>query len=110
MSGEPIRLRIDHPYPGDRFPADLGAFVAPSVLDGSRPALYVAHNEDGTWVVFDNEGDPNEDGALIVARLRHAVAHDPSLEEVASWPRGVEGIRDAPGLAWRVRELVEPDE
>ena len=107
MTGRPLRMRIPQPFLDGRFPADLGVFVSPAVLSGLRPVLYIAHNEDDTWVLFDNEGDPNDVGALIVACVWHAIEHDGSLSEVATWPAGVEGVRDRPGDEWSVRQFVE---
>lgn len=103
-----MRLRIPQPFRDDQFPLDLGAFISPSVLDGAKTGLYAAHNEDDTWVVFDNEGDPNDVGALIVACIWGAIAHDGSLGDIAGWPPGVEGVRDRPGGEWRIRSLGGP--
>ncbi len=110
MTGHPLRLRVPQPFGDGRFPADLGAFISPSVLEGAKPVLYAAHNEDDTWVFFDNVGDPNEEGALIVACVWDAIAHDDSLGDIARWPPGVEAVRDGPGEEWQIRPFVEPYE
>ena len=48
------------PFPGDKFPPNLGAVVAGSVLSGERPALEVVHAPDGSWAVGDGVSDPNK--------------------------------------------------
>lgn len=108
MSAMPVRLRIDpFPYQEGTFPADLGAFVSLTVLRGEAPALYAQHNHDNSWAVTDAQGDPNDDGALVVACIWDVIERDPTFEAIAWLPVGAEAVRDAPGEPWDWRFFEE---
>jgi hypothetical protein len=101
-------MRVEFPFTADVFPSDLGGFISKTVLEGSAPVLYVAHQHDNSWAMTDADGDPNEEGALIVACIWDAIGHDASLSEIAWLPLGWEAVRDGPGEEWRRRPY--PDE
>jgi hypothetical protein len=91
---------MDFPFPGDRFPAKLGATIQRTVLDGDAPALYVGHTDENTWLVGDGKTDPNAPGAVVVAHIRHVVDLDPTLEAMATLPIGTEADREHVGAPW----------
>ena len=81
------------PFEGDRFPNDLGAVVMKTVLEGKLPALQVCHFPDNSWAVADGVNDPNEPGACIATHLRHVLEADPSMNELATLPPGLQADR-----------------
>jgi hypothetical protein len=93
------------PFPGGRFPEDLGAVVQRTVLDMKLPARMVAHAADGSWMVGDGVNDPNEPGAAVATHLRHVVEHDPSLAELASLPPGSRADRASGDAPWVVSDF-----
>src|SRR2546422_5927471 len=93
------------PFAGDRFPADLGAVVMKTVLDGDLPVLQFVHSPDNSWLVADGVNDPNVPGACIATHLRHVLERDPSLEELASLPVGHQANRSAVGEPWAVEPV-----
>jgi hypothetical protein len=101
MGREMVR-RIDFPFVDGRFPADLGAVVQRTVLDGQLPARYVAHTADNDWVVGDEINDPNLDGASVAAHMRHVVDKDSTLESLATLPPGFQARRAAPEQPWTI--------
>jgi hypothetical protein len=96
--------RLPFPFPGDRFPHNLGAAVQRTVADRIEPARTVAHTEDGSWLVGDDVNDPNTEGACIIAALVHLVDDDPTIGELATLEPGTQAWRAHPGDAW----LIEP--
>lgn len=102
-----VLRHLPFPFPGEEFPAELGAVVQRTVLTGERPAREVIHTPDGSWLVGDGEGDPNVPGASIAAHMSHVVAHNSSVAELATMPPGHWAHREGPGQPWAVRELVD---
>jgi hypothetical protein len=96
------------PFPNNEFPRQLGAVVMKTVLDGSSPALQVAHFPDGAWAIGDGD-DPNAPGACVATHIWHAVERNSSIRELASMPPGHIADRDAPGSPWIVSEW-EPED
>ena len=88
------------PFEADTFPADLGAVVQRTVLEGVLPALVVGHAPDGGWYVGDGENDPNEPGACIATHLTHVIQGDASISALAKLPPGYEARRRSPGDEW----------
>lgn len=85
---------LPFPFHDNEFPADLGAVVMRTVLDGQRPGLHVAHFPDGGgWAAGDGVGDPNEPGAVIATHIWHAIEKDSRIREVASLPPGQQANR-----------------
>ena len=98
------------PFPGGRFPDDLGAVVQRTVLDGRLPALVVAHAEDGDWMVGDGVNDPNEPGATTATHMRHVVALDPSVGTLAELPPGRRADRESAAHEWVVSDFAYEDD
>jgi len=91
-----MRQFVPWPFPGDRFPADLGAVVQRTVLDGVRPALVVARFPDGAWAIGGGVDDPNVPGASIATHIWHAIRQNSAIEALASLPPGHEARRRWP--------------
>jgi hypothetical protein len=94
------------PFPGGELPAELGAVVQRTVLDGVLPALMVAHAVDGSWMVADGVNDPNEPGASVVTHIRHVVARDPSIAELAGLAPGKRADRASREAPWTLSDFV----
>ena len=101
-----MRRFVDHPFPGDRFPSELGAVIQRTVLDGVLPARYVAHTPDNSWLVGDGIDDPNEEGAVIAAHIRHVVDRDPTLEQLATLPPGFHASRASTDDPWEIERFA----
>ena len=97
--------RLPFPFPGDRFPHNLGAAVQRTVADRIKPARMVAHTEDGSWLVADGVNDPNVEGACIIAALVHLVVDDPTIGELTTLEPGTHAWRDGRGDAWHERRV-----
>lgn len=59
---------LPFPYEGDELPAELGAVVQRTVLDGVEPAREVIHTPEGSWCVGDGTHDPNPPGHIAERR------------------------------------------
>jgi hypothetical protein len=79
-----------------------------TVLDGSRPALHVAHFPDGDWAIGDGD-DPNALGSCIATHIWHAIERNSSIKELASMPPGHAADRDTPESPWIVSEWESDD-
>ena len=101
---------LPFPFEGGVFPAQLGALVQVTVLDGVEPAREVVHAEDGSWMVGDGVNDPNEPGAVAVTHMSHAVERNSSIAGLATMPAGHMATRSGPGAEWVVRRHDWPDE
>jgi hypothetical protein len=91
------------PFPGDRFPDALGAVIQKTVLAGTHLARYVAHTADNDWIIGDDLTDPNPDAASIAAHIRHVVDVDPTLEPLATLPRGYQARRRSREDPWDIQ-------
>ena len=69
------------------------------ILDGSKPILYVVHDEDGGWQFLDG-GDVSEDDAKTVS-LKQVVLLDLSLKSLADLPTGWTAERNSPDQPWK---------
>lgn len=94
-----MRRDIPWPFPNDQFPDDLGAVVMNSVLDGRRPALQVVHFDTGIWGVADAIDSPSVRN-MTATHLRHVLAGDPTIAELAIMQPGNQANRDAVGDPW----------
>jgi hypothetical protein len=101
---------IPWPFWDGRFPADLGAVVQLTVLNGELPACVVVHTGDNSWLVGDGVNDPNAEGAVAVACMTHVAELHSSVNELVSLPPGWEAVRDGPGQAWARHPHKFPDE
>jgi len=97
--------RLPFPFPGDHFPAELGAVVQRTVLTGDLPALEVTHAPDGSWTVGDGVNDPNLPGASTATHIAHAVAFNSSVAGLATMAPGHVARRSGPGEPWTIRML-----
>jgi hypothetical protein len=109
MPHEIFRTR-PFPFPGDRFPAALGAVIQRTVLDRLEPAREVIHCEDGAWLIGDGVNDPNLDGACVAASIRHVADDDPTVEAMATLEPGHIAYRESVEAPWQVEPHVFPDE
>jgi hypothetical protein len=100
---------VPWPFPEGVFPADLGAVVQRTVLEGSMPALLVEHDADGGWSIGDDVNDPNEPDACIATHIWHAIERNSSISDLASLPPGHAARRRWPGDPWSVMR-IESDE
>lgn len=101
---------IPWPFPDGRFPADLGAVIQLTVLNGELPACVVVHCSDNSWLVGDGVNDPNVEGGVIVACMTHVAELNSSVNELVSLPPGWEAVRAGPGQAWVRHSHQFPDE
>lgn len=97
--------RLPFPFEGDSFPAQLGAVVQRTVLDGHEPAREVVHAPDGSWAVGDGVHDPNLPGASVATHIWHAVERNSSVAQLATMPPGHVAERTGPGSPWQVNVL-----
>lgn len=72
-------------------------YVMREVFDGV-PITRVVHDADGDWQYL-TESDLVPEAAMLVHQ-GHVVAHDPSLRDLASMPRGRWAWRRGPEEAW----------
>jgi len=70
---------LPFPFKDARFPAELGAVVQRTVLDGAEPVRVVIHTDDGSWLVGDGVNDPSLPGAVLVSGMIHVVERDRCL-------------------------------
>jgi len=93
------------PFEDGTFPADLGAVVQRTILDGTLPALVVGHSPDGSWYVGDGVSDPNAPGAVVATHIWHAIERNGSIAALAWLAPGHEARREGPGDPWRVERV-----
>jgi hypothetical protein len=98
--GHEVVRGVDFPFPGDRFPEQLGAVVQRTVLDGREPARVVIHDEDGDWLVGDGVNDPNEDGACVMACMHCVCDADQAVASLATLPVAYQAYRSDVGEPW----------
>ncbi|WP_327002690.1 hypothetical protein OHA72_47555 [Dactylosporangium sp. NBC_01737] len=79
---------VEFPFPGGRFPHQLGAVVQRTVSTGAEPAREVVHTDDNSWLVGDGVNDPNQPGAVLIDSMSHLADDDPSIAELADMPPG----------------------
>jgi hypothetical protein len=109
-SGREVARHVAWPFPGSRFPDDLGAVIQQTVLSGELPACIVVHDSENDWCVGDGLNDPNIPEACVVAHMSHVLAWNSSVAELASLPPGSEARRDGPGQPWRRFTHQYPDQ
>lgn len=87
-------------------PENTGAISCRHILEGSRPILYVTHDEDdGGWQFLCGEAHELEDARVVC--LGCMVSADRSLAELADLPLGRCASRDTGSSSW-VRALNPP--
>ncbi len=79
-------------------PENCAVITLARILDGSKPILYVVHDEDGDWQFLDG-GDVSEIDAKTVS-LKQVVGLDPSLKSLADLPTGWMAERRSPDEPW----------
>lgn len=94
--------RLPFPFPDDRFPADLGAVVQRTILDGDEPARMVVHTSEGDWLIADGVNDPNEPDATVATHISHAIERNSSIADLATLEPGHVATRTEPGEAWEI--------
>ncbi len=77
-------------------PENCAVITLARILDGSKPILYVVHDED--WQFLDG-GDVSEEDAKTVS-LKQVVGLDPSLKSLADLPTGWIAERRSPDEPW----------
>ena len=98
------------PFPGDRFPDQLGAVVMRTVLEDGLPALQVLHDPDGEWAIADGVNDPNAPGACLATHIWHVVSTDPSLEPLATMQPGTQADRATVEGPWEFSAFEWPED
>lgn len=76
---------------------DLGVLTTSRVLSGA-PILLVTHDDDGDWQFLCGTTNDPVDGRIV--HLKHIVAMDPTVSEVADLPLGWRAFRDEVGGSW----------
>ena len=97
------------PFVADTFPRQLGAVVQRTVLDGTRPALYVVHSDEGDWAIGDGIDDPNEPGACVATHIWHAIEQNQAIAQLTHLAPGYQARRRSPGESWVVTKEETPD-
>jgi hypothetical protein len=93
--------RLWWPYPGGRFPVNLGALVQRTILDGQEPVRVVVHDRVRDWGVGDGIDDPDQPGASVVSSMWRLADADPTLQELATMAPGTLAYRESPGDPWQ---------
>jgi hypothetical protein len=101
---------LPFPFESDEFPAQLGAVVQCTVLDGRELAREVIHAEDGSWLVSDGVNDPNLPGASIATHIWHAIERNSSMASLASMPPGHIAKRSNPAEPWVITQHAWADD
>ncbi len=68
------------------------------ILDGSKPILYVVHDEEGDWQFLDG-GDVSEEDATLMS-LKSIIKLDPTVNALADLPAGWAAERANADQAW----------
>jgi hypothetical protein len=105
----PLKRSMAFPFPGDKFPADLGAVVQRTVADGEMPALVVVHDDENEWLIGDGVTDASPE-ACGVFHILHIVNSDPSLKILATLPVGYVAERGSTAEKWAFNRWVYSDE
>jgi hypothetical protein len=92
--------RLPFPFGEGRFPAELGAVVQRTVLEGAEPAREVIHTADNRWLVGDGRHDPNVPGACVATHIAHVIERNSSVASLAGLPLGQLANRSDPGEPW----------
>lgn len=79
-------------------PEKLAVITLSRILDGSKPILYVVHDQDGDWQFLDGD-DVSEEDAETVA-FRRVFELDQSIGELADLPTNWTAERAAVGKPW----------
>lgn len=93
---------LPFPFERNEFPAELGAVVQQTVLQGDEPAREVIHADDGAWLIGDGVNDPNLPGASRATHIWHAIQRNSSIAQLATMPPGHIALRSGPGDPWRI--------
>jgi hypothetical protein len=101
--------QLPFPYPGNRFPDNLGAVAQRTVVNGTEPARNVVHAADGAWLVGDGVNDPNIAGSCLVVALVHLVQDDPSIGQLATLQPGNQAWRDSVRQPWQIEPFTYDD-
>lgn len=85
-------------WPFDQ-PTNCATIVSKSILDGSRPVLYIAHDEDDHgWQFLDAVSEELDD--LAIVGLGHVLDLDPTLAVLAHLQPGYHATRSSPNSEW----------
>ncbi len=112
MSQPPAEMirYLPFPFPGGSFPAELGAVIQRTVLDGREPAREVIHSAENSWMVGDGLNDPNVPGACVASHIHHVLRRNSSVAALASLPPGHRAVREGPGHSWKIEPSKLIDE
>lgn len=102
MNSAEMDRHIPFPFPGNAFPATLGAVVQRTVLDQIEPARLVIHDIDGDWAIGDGVNDPNLPNACLATHIVHVLSLDPTLADLAALPPGHQAVRGTLADEWQV--------
>lgn len=67
-------------------PPSLAVISLKRIFKQGKPVFYVSHDADGGWQFLDGEEVTQKDAAIV--GLDEMIAHDPTLIETATLPRG----------------------
>ena len=101
-----MEQHVAFPFSDERFPEILGAVIQRTVLEGTLPALYVAHTSENDWIVGDGINDPNVAEAAAAAHSRHVVDLNSTLEPLATLPLGFQAVRASIGSVWEIEPMA----
>ena len=79
-------------------PENCAVITLTRILDGSKPIMYVVHDEDGDWQFLDGD-DVSEEDAKTVS-LKQVVGLDSSLKSLADLPTGWIAERRSSDKPW----------
>lgn len=78
---------------------NLAVISVTRITDGTKPILYVVHDEDGDWQFLDGD-DVSEEDATVVG-LKRIVDLDPSIKLLADLPLGWAAERKSAKDEWQ---------
>jgi hypothetical protein len=79
-------------------PRDLAVISLTRIMNGTKPILYVVHDEDGDWQFLDGDDVSEEDAATV--SLESVYKIDPTLKGIADLPPGWGAERDSNTKPW----------
>lgn len=77
---------------------NVAVITLTQIVNGSKPILYVVHDDEGDWQFLDG-GDVSEKDAATVS-LKQVADLDPSIKTLANLPLGWAAERDSVDKPW----------
>ncbi|MFI6458524.1 hypothetical protein ACIBF6_44135 [Streptosporangium amethystogenes] len=98
------------PFPGGKFPPELGVVVQRTVSSGELPALVVIHDDENDWLIGDGVTNASDPAALALSHVQHVVDRDPTVADIATMPCGYAARRPSRSAPWVIEEWRYEDE